>query len=61
MGQKQNCGRAAFIKRLQAEDKTITDDLGIEIYNALDAVLALLAIPQGQRIVINKAKDTDRG
>jgi hypothetical protein len=60
MGQTEKCGRAAFIKRLQAEDKMITAEMGIEIYNALDAVLALLAIPEGQRIIINKAKDTDR-
>lgn len=55
MGQTEKCGRAAFVERLQAEDKTITDELGTEIYNALDAVLALLAIPRGQRIIINKA------
>ena len=60
MSQKKNCGRDAFVKRLQAEDKTITAEEGTIIYNTLDAVLALLAIPEGKRIIINKADNAGR-
>ena len=60
MGQKENCGRSAFVKRLQAEDNSITAEEGGIIYDTLDAVLALLAIPEGKRIIINKADKADR-
>ncbi len=52
--------RAAFVKELQSVNNLITDALANEMYNVRDAVHALLAFRPGERIVIDKSKDTDR-
>ena len=58
MGQKEDCGRHrdAFVKHLQSLNNSITESQAVEFYNVLDAVQALLAIPRGQRIVIDKTE-----
>ena len=48
--------RAAFIEQLRSANNSITEAQAIEVYNVLDAVQALLAVPRGQRIVVNKTK-----
>jgi|GEM_PF-2064368 len=48
------CSRAQFIEELQAANNLITDAQAIEVYNVLDAVQVLIAIPVGKRIVVQK-------
>jgi hypothetical protein len=48
--------RALFVEGLQAANNSITDAQAIDVYNVLDAVQALLAIPKGGRIVVNKTR-----
>lgn len=48
--------RAAVVEQIMATNNSITEAQAIEIYNVLDAVQALLAIPKGKRIVVNKTK-----
>lgn len=49
-------GFDAFYRRLRSADKGITREEALLYYNNLDAVLALLAVPEGKRIRINKDK-----
>jgi len=53
---KKSAGRsrAQFIEELQAANNLITDAQAIDVYNVLDAVQVLLAIPLGKRIVVKK-------
>ena len=48
--------KAEFIKRLKAINNQITDEQATDIYNVRDAMSALLAIPFGQRIIIDKSE-----
>lgn len=48
--------RAAVVEQLMAVNNLLTEAEAIEIYNVLDAMQALLAVPDGQRIVVNKTR-----
>lgn len=48
--------RAAIIRELQSVNNFITEAQASEIYNVLDAMQVLLAIPEGQRIVVDKTR-----
>jgi hypothetical protein len=48
------CTRAQFVEEFKATNNLITDAQAIDIYNVLDAVQVLIAIPVGKRIVVKK-------
>ena len=50
-------GQAVFIQQLQAVNSSITENVARDAYNVLDAIQVLLALPKGERIVINKSKE----
>jgi hypothetical protein len=60
MGERNSGGGfGAFFERLRSTDKGITEQEALLIYSNLDAVLALLAVPEGKRISINKSRSAE--
>jgi hypothetical protein len=52
--------KTTFIEDLQSANNSITVAQASDIFNVLDAVQVLLAIPKGQRITVNKKRLEDR-
>ena len=52
--------RAVFVDELQAANNQIPEQMALEVYNVLDTIQVLLAIPKGQRIVVSKTRKAER-